>query len=275
LSTIDSTYVRDLVRTQAAIVLDESKQYLIEARLNPLAREEGVASITDLVASLRNGTKPALRDKIVDALTTNETSWFRDRAPFDALREVVLPKLIEARAKTRTLTIWCGAASTGQEPYSLAILLREHFPQLAGWHIRILATDISKVSLAQAREALYGQMEMNRGLPAPLLSKYFTREGTKFRLNADIRKMVEYRECNLVGQWQGIPQSDLVMMRNVLIYFAPPTKAQVLNRLATQVLRPDGVLMLGGAETTHNLTTHFVRAQRGSFAWYEMKGSAG
>jgi len=269
----DASFVRNLVREHAAIVIDESKGYLIEGRLTPVAREVGVASVAELVTKVRQSPRSNLRDLVVDALTTNETSWFRDRHPFDALHKHVLPRLVAARSTLRTLTVWCGAASTGQEPYSLAILIRENFPELAGWRVQIVATDISKVVLEQARQGLYGQMEVNRGLPAPLLSKYFTREGTKFRIDAKIRSMVEYRELNLAGTWTGVPRADVVMLRNVMIYFDTTMKSQILNRIASSVLKPDGALFLGGAETTLNLSEAYERIQQGQCGWYQLKGT--
>ena len=272
LSPPDAHYVLELVRSRAAIVIDERKDYLIEQRLAPLARQVGAASTTELIAAVRSGAKPHLRDEVVDAFTTNETSWFRDKFPFEAMRTELIPALLAARAPSRTLNVWCGAASTGQEPYSLAILLREHFPQLAGGDVRIVATDLSRAALAQAREGRYGQMEINRGLPAALIPRYFSREGTKFVLRPEVRQMVEFRELNLAGPWTGLPRADLVLLRNVLIYFAAPTKADILNRIAATVLRSDGYLFLGGAETTHTLTDRFERVQRGSCAWYQLKG---
>ena len=205
ISTADATFVRTLVKAHAAIVIDEAKTYLIEGRLGPVARDAGAGSIAELVASLRDGSQAGLRDLVVDALTTNETSWFRDRHPFEALKTEVLPGLIAARQAFRSLTVWCGAASTGQEPYSLAIIIRENFPQLATWNVRIVATDISRSSLEQARQGLYHQLEINRGLPAPMIARYFQREGTKFRLDPGIRRMVELREVNLAGPWPGVP----------------------------------------------------------------------
>jgi len=272
LSLLDATYVRSLARDHAAIVLDESKEYLIEARLRPVAQRYGTGNISDLVASLRAGGRSDLRDVVIDALTTNETSWFRDRHPFDALRDHILPALIASRRDLRTLTVWCGAASTGQEPYSLAILIREHFPELSGWQVRILATDISRTALEQARQGLYGQLEVNRGMPASLITRYFHREGPRFRLAESIRQMVQFRDLNLVQEWLGVPRSDLVMMRNVMIYFDAPTKSRILQRVASSVLRPDGVLMLGGAETTLNLSHAYERVQRGLCGWYQLKG---
>jgi chemotaxis protein methyltransferase CheR len=255
-------------------VIDETKGYLIEGRLTPVAREVGAASVAELLGGLRVMARPTphLCDLVVDALTTNETSWFRDRHPFDALQFHILPELIQARKGTHSLTVWCAAASTGQEPYSLGILIREHFPQLAGWKVRILATDISPTALEQAREGLYRQIEINRGLPAAFISRYFHREGARFRLDSRIRSMVEFKELNLAAPLTGVPPADLVFLRNVLIYFDPPTKSRILDRIATNVLRPDGALLLGGAETTLNLTNRYKRVQRGPCGWYLLEG---
>ena len=268
----DSTFVRALARSHAALVFEESKEYLIEARLTPVALQVGAENIAGLVTILRRSQHSTVHDLVIDALTINETSWFRDRHPFDAMREHLLPRLIEARKDLRSLTVWCGAASTGQEPYSLAILIREHFPEISGWTVRIVATDICKSALEQAREGLYSQIEINRGLPAALISRYFQRDGTRFRLDGRIREMIEFKEMNLAGMWTGVPRADLVLMRNVMIYFDQVVKSKILNQIAATVLRPDGALLLGGAETTLNLSDAYERIQKGSCGWYQLKG---
>jgi chemotaxis protein methyltransferase CheR len=270
LSYSDFDYVRTLVQKRSAIVLEDEKSYLAESRLLSLARREGYPSVADLVAQLRVGTVNGLHQRVVEAMTTNETSFFRDIHPFEALRKVVLPQLIEARKATRRLHIWSAASSTGQEPYSLAILLREHFPQLAGWDVRILATDLSTEVLARAREGIYGQIEINRGLPATLLVKYFQRQGVNWQLKDDLRKMVEFRAMNLIEPWPTMPSMDIVLIRNVLIYFDVPTKKDILGK-TRRLLRPDGYLFLGGAESTFNLDDAFERMQLERASVYRLR----
>jgi chemotaxis protein methyltransferase CheR len=258
LTAADCEYVYRLVRQRAGIVLDADKAYLVETRLAPLARQGGFESIQGMLTHSQASPHAALRDKLVEALTTNETSFYRDVRPFDALREVVLPDLLRKRAAARRLEVWCAAASTGQEPYTLAMLLREHFPELAGWDVRLTATDISTDVLARARAGCYSQVEVNRGLPAPLLAKYFSRVGANWKLADDIRRMVDFRPLNLIERWPDLGRPDLVLIRNVLIYFDVPTKKDILAR-ARRILRPDGYLMLGGGETTLNLDDGFER----------------
>jgi chemotaxis protein methyltransferase CheR len=251
ISAADFTLVSDLVRTKAAIVLEPGKEYLVESRLAPIARADGYGSVTEVIAALRRRT-PGLDAKIVDALTTNETSWFRDLHPWDALKTVLIPELIERRRATRELSIWCGAASSGQEPYSLCMMLREHFPELTGWRLRIVASEISPTMLDRCRAGRYSQLEMNRGLPASLLVRYFEKQGAEWVLKPEIRQMIELKSINLAEPVIGLPPCDLVMMRNVLIYFDRTSKRQVLSEIR-KVLRPDGILMLGSSETTMNI----------------------
>ncbi|MGV3710128.1 MAG: CheR family methyltransferase [Gemmatimonas sp.] len=272
ISTADFEFVRDLIKREAAIALETGKEYLVDSRLTTLARQEGIPSVADLVVKLRNRPPAALVYKVTEAMTTNETSFFRDIAPFDALRDQVIPDLIAKRAAQKSLRIWCAAASTGQEPYSLAILLREHFPQLANWRIQIVATDISREVLTKARSGEYTQLEVNRGLPALLLIKYFEKSGVNWRVNKSIRDMIDYRELNLIGNWSGVDNSDIVMMRNVLIYFEPETKRSILANVRRN-MRSDGYLMLGSAETTMNIDDKFKRVQLGKSSCYQIAGA--
>jgi chemotaxis protein methyltransferase CheR len=270
ITSSDFDYICDLVRREAAIVLEPGKEYLAENRLHPVAREAGLESVGALVHQLRGGADH-LQTKVIDALTTNETSFFRDAHPWDALRDELIPKLIERRAASRMLTIWCAASSSGQEPYTLALLLKEHFAaQLEGWMVRILATDISPTMIERAGEGIYSQLEVNRGLPAPLLVKHFTRHGMKWQINADVRSMVEYRLMNLdlAGDYDRLPMCDLVLIRNVLIYFDLPTKRDILTRCRER-LRPDGFLFLGSSETTLNVVEGFERVQSGKTICYQ------
>lgn len=253
----DYTYIRELVRQRSAIVLEPSKAYLIESRLTPLARSEGMNSLQQLVSRLRGDPSGALQRKVVEAMTTNETSFFRDRHPFDALREHLLPELKRTRTATRCLNLWSAACSTGQEPYSIAILLREHFPELAeSWRVRILATDLANRVLERAQAGVFSQLEINRGLPAALCVKYFRREGIEWRVHPKLRDLIEFREMNLVEPWPALPRMDVIFLRNVLIYFDTEAKKSILRRVR-QALQPDGYLFLGAAETTLNLDDSF------------------
>ena len=256
----DFDYLRDLVHKGSALALDSGKAYLVEARLGPLARREGLTSVSDLLARLRVGTAPGLRQQVIEAMMTNETSFFRDVHPFEALRQIVLPDLQRRRGPGERLTIWCAACSTGQEPYSLAMLLREHFPELARGQVRILASDLSTAALDRARQGSFSQLEINRGLPARLLVKYFERDGLDWRIGDDIRSLVEFFPLNLVDSWSSLPPLDVALVRNVLIYFDVPARKRALAKIR-QHLRPDGYLFLGGAETTFGLDDGFEREQ--------------
>jgi chemotaxis protein methyltransferase CheR len=258
LDSADFDFVSSLVLKRSAIVLEPEKIYLVEARLLPLVRREGLSSVGELVARMRANVPNGLHQKVVEAMTTNETSFFRDLTPFEALRMLVLPELLQRRAADRRLDIWCGASSTGQEPYTIALILREYFGGFAGWKFGVLATDLSSDVISRAREGTFSQMEVNRGLPAPLLVKYFRRDGTTWQLNEDVRRMVEFRQLNLIDATWGISQTDIVFMRNVLIYFDVATKRLILQRIR-KILRPDGYLFLGGAETTLNLDDSYER----------------
>jgi chemotaxis protein methyltransferase CheR len=263
-------YLRVLVRERSAIVLEDQKGYLVEARLGPLARREGFASLDALVDHLRSGRRDGgLHQKVVETMTTNETSFFRDVHPFEQLRLEVLPELMRRRAAERRLDVWCAACASGQEPYSVAMLLREHFPTLAGWDVRVLATDLSLDVLERARQGRYSQAEVNRGLPARLLVKYFVKDGADWQLKDEVRRMVEFRQVNLVGPWPAAPPQDVVLLRNVLIYFDEAARRSVLGKVR-RLLRPDGRLFLGSAETTINLDDAFERVQHGRSICYRL-----
>jgi chemotaxis protein methyltransferase CheR len=271
ISSGDFEYIRALVRERAAIVLQPDKQYLVEARLQALASREGYASVADLVARLRTAPAEELSRKVTEAMTTNETMFFRDGHPFETLRRIIIPELIKLRAERRTLDIWCGAASTGQEPYSLIMLLREHFPLLAQWTVRVVATDISAEVLARARSGIYNQLEVNRGLPPALLQKYFRRQGSGWQINADVRRAVEFREMNLCRPWPAMPEMDLIFLRNVLIYFDVDTKKAILGRVRRQ-LSEDGYLFVGSSETTINLDDAFFPVMYDRTVCYRLSG---
>jgi chemotaxis protein methyltransferase CheR len=268
LTAIDFDFICTLAYTQSAIVLERGKEYLVETRLTPLATREGYDSLGSLIAALRKDrTAGLLQAKAVDALTTNETYFFRDFHPFESLRRALLPELIARRAETRQLTIWCAACSTGQEPYSIAMLIREHFPQLASWQIEIIATDLSPTVLKQAEAGRYNQIEINRGLPASYLIKYFVQQDTSWVIKPEIRQMVKFRPLNLIQPWPILPLCDLIFIRNVMIYFDVETKRGILKKLRP-CLRPQGSLFLGSSETTLNIDPGWVPVTEGSTVVY-------
>lgn len=251
-------HIRGIVRARSAIVLDDGKEYLVEARLAPIAKSRGVASINELSALL-TPAHPELVEEVVQAMTTNETSFFRDLHPFEVLKAKVLPELIEKRKHARALRIWCGACSSGQEPYTIAMLILENFPELASWRVEIMATDLSTAVLERAKAGCYRQLEVNRGLSAQQLIRHFDRAGLDWRLKDNVRSMVQFSALNLVAPWPAMPKSDVIFLRNVLIYFDVAVKRQVLGKMRSQLL-PDGYLFLGGAESTLNIDDAFERA---------------
>lgn len=259
-------FVCRLVRERSAIELEPSKAYLIDARLNPVARRCGFASISTMIRTLQAKFEPDLQRKVIEALATCETSFFRDSHPFNALRTSILPKLIEARSGRRSLNIWSAACSTGQEAYSMSMLLSDHFPELAGWNVQILGTDLSDDVLEKARSGRYSQMEVNRGLPAAMLLKHLRREGLNWELTPAIRNLVSFHRMNLIEPWPALPTMDIVFLRNVLIYFSIPTKKAILEKIR-KVMAPDGVLFLGAAETTLGLDDSFrcIRLENSTF----------
>ena len=270
ISAADFDFVSALVRQSSAIVLAPGKEYLVESRLLPLVKTAGVADVAQFVAALRRQPSGPLRSQVVEAMTTNETSFFRDAHPFTALATTILPELIKARAATRTINIWCGAASSGQEPYSIAMLIDEALAGCPGWTVRLLATDISAQMLERTRTGVYSQLEVNRGLPAPKLVKYFRREGSGWQVDQRLRSMVQTRLMNLDAPWPSMPAVDLIFLRNVLIYFDVPTKQRILGRVRA-TLKPDGYLFLGGAETTLNIDNGFERTQIGPAPAYRLR----
>ncbi|MFI5953560.1 CheR family methyltransferase [Cryptosporangium sp. NPDC051539] len=265
LSAHEFQFVSSLVRREASIVLEPGKEYLVEARLLPLARKAGLASVTEFLLRAQSPSGRGDRDGIVDALTTNETSWFRDREPFTALTELVIPQIVKSRGAQRTMRVWSAAASSGQEPYTLAILLKENLPP--GWNYEIVGTDISTEMLARCERGRYSQLEVNRGLPAPLLVKHFTRVGPEWEVAAPIRKAVTFKRMNLAAPFPPMGQFDVVFCRNVLIYFDVETKRGVLKRIRS-LLKPDGWLFLGAAETTMGIDDGFERVVTGRTSAY-------
>ncbi len=273
ISKQDFDYVSLLARTQAALVIEPGKEYLIETRLTPLAQQSGFASLSEYIGHLRSERKTnGMHQRAVEALTTNETLFFRDYHPFEALRRFILPILLEQRASARRLTLWSAACSTGQEPYSLAMLIREHFPQLNDWNISIVATDLSPNVLTLAQEGTYSQFEVNRGLPATYLVKYFVQQGDRWRLKDEIKRMVEFRPLNLIQPWPVMPALDVVFLRNVMIYFDVETKKAILTKIR-HCLLPHGHLFLGSAETTANLDPGYCPVTYGKAVVYRRQAN--
>jgi len=253
----DYDFVCAFLKERSGLVLSKDKAYLLENRLMPVARKRMLSSLDELVAALRKGGDPALEREVTDAMMTNESFFFRDIKPFDQLRDAVLPGLIDRRASSRRLRIWCAAASTGQEPYSIAMLLHEMGTRLSGWSVEIVATDISSSALARAKSGLYTQFEVQRGLPIQYLVKYFGQEGNQWQLSETIRRMVQYREFNLLGDFGSLGTFDVIFCRNVLIYFDQDSKAAILGRMA-KTIASDGAMFLGGAETVLGITDAFA-----------------
>ncbi|HEX8630728.1 MAG TPA: CheR family methyltransferase, partial [Catenuloplanes sp.] len=247
---------------------ETGKEYLVQARLLPLARQAGLPTVSAFVSHVRQRAQPDLHAKIVDALTTNETSWFRDAEPFQALAHHVLPELLVSRAAERTVRVWSAACSSGQEPYSIAMILDETLP--VGWRYEILATDISTEMLARARAGHFSQLEINRGLPPPKLVRHFQRDGTGWRVSPALRRHITFQQLNLNAALPQLPTFDVVFLRNVLIYFDVATKRSVLRRV-TGRMRPDGRLFLGAAETTIGVDDRFERVPTGRTSTYRIR----
>jgi chemotaxis protein methyltransferase CheR len=260
-TTEDFRFLQQFLLDRSAIVLAEEKQYLVETRLSPVAQRAGVGGIGDLVRAIRRGDR-SVETAVVDAMTTNETSWFRDSAPFEALRKVIVPELIAANVTRRRLSLWSAACSTGQELYSVAMLLDAEFPELASWKLDLLGTDLSTAVVTKAREGRFSALEINRGLPASHMVRYFTRDGAQFVIADHLRARTRFELFNLVKPWPPSADHDVILLRNVLIYFDIPTKQQVL-KAARARLRPGGYLLLGTAETTRGLVEGFTAVPAG------------
>ena len=254
MTPIDYEFLRKLLKERSGLDLSADKQYLVESRLIPLARRAGLPGIAELVAKIKAGSA-ALTSEVVEAMTTNETFFFRDKIPFDHLRESILPALVQARASRRSLRIWCAASSTGQEPYSIAMCVKE-FAGLAGWRVEIVATDLSQEVLEKSKAGIYSQFEVQRGLPIQMLVKYFTQTGELWQLKPDLRAMVQHRQLNLLQDFSQLGTFDVIFCRNVLIYFDQDTKVAVFDRLA-RMLEADGVLLLGAAESVVGISDAF------------------
>jgi chemotaxis protein methyltransferase CheR len=259
MNAADFDLLSRLLKERSGLVLTQDKTYLLESRLLPVARKHALKSIEDLAAAVRAAPKGPLAREVVEAMTTNESFFFRDVKPFNQFRSYVLPELLKARAGSRTIRIWSAACSSGQEPYSLAMILAEEQAKLAGWQVDILATDLSTEILERAQAASYTQFEVQRGLPIQYLVKYFEQQGERWHLKTPIRAMVRFRCFNLLEDLASLGTFDVIFCRNVLIYFDQPTKTMVLDRMA-RLLSRDGFLYLGGAETVLGITDKFQAA---------------
>ena len=255
MTPVEYDFLRKLLKERSGLDLCADKQYLVESRLIPLARRVGLGGISELVVQIKGGSG-AVAAEVIEAMTTNETFFFRDKIPFEHLRETILPSLLRSRASRRALRIWCAASATGQEPYSIAMCLREFAGALAGWRVEIVATDLAHGVLEKARAGLFSQFEVQRGLPIQLLVKHFTQVGELWQLNADIRAMVQHRQLNLLHDFSHLGTFDVIFCRNVLIYFDQETKAAIFERLA-KVLEADGSLLLGAAESVVGISEAF------------------
>ena len=266
MTVTDFEFICQILRERSGLVLTNDKAYLLESRLLPVARKWKLATFDDLVRTIRTRMDESIIRDVVEAMTTNESFFFRDTKPFDQFKALVLPALLKSRAASRTIRIWSAACSSGQEPYSLAMILSEMAAQLNGWKIEIVGTDLSSEILNRAKEGMYSQFEVQRGLPITMLVKYFAQIGDRWQINAKIRGMVQYREFNLLQDPTPLGRFDVVFCRNVLIYFDQPTKTRVLNNVA-KMMPEDGFLFLGGAETVLGITDKFqmVPGQRGVY----------
>ena len=247
LSTLDVNFLREVVAEKSGNVISQRQVYMLEKQLLPLAETEGMEGVEQLVVELRKTNNQNLKTKIAEAVTVNETSFFRDIHPFETLYKVVIPNLIKKNQNQKQLRIWCGASSSGQEPYTIAMVIREHFPELVNWNVKLLATDLSEEMLDKTSKGEYTQIEVNRGLPVKKLVKFFDRKGTNWVAKPTLRDMIECRRLNLTQAWPYMGKFDLMFIRNVLIYFDPDVKKDILQR-ATKLLNPDSYLFIGTSE---------------------------
>ena len=253
----DYAYLSKLLNERSGLQLAGDKQYLIESRLLPVARQNNCGSIGDLVAKLKAFAEEPLRQRVTEAMTINESFFFRDKTPFERFQDTVLPCMQKLRGASKRIRIWCAASSTGQEPYSLAMILQQAKSEFTDWKIEIVATDISTEVLEKAKSGLYTQFEIQRGLPIQLLLKYFKQDGDQWRISQELRDMVQYRKHNLLDDFASLGMFDVIFCRNVLIYFDSKTKQDVLTRISRSLVK-DGHLLLGAAETVVGFTNLFM-----------------
>ena len=262
--------VADLVYNEAAIVLDAGKSYLVESRLTSLAREIGVQTVPELIARLHSGEDAPFKARVIDAMTTNETSFFRDTRPFTELTDVLVPDLLKKRAEDKQLNVWCAASSSGQEPYTIVMALRRIFRIKQDWKLNVIASDISDRMLARARAGRYSQIEINRGLPREMLDLYFKPDETGWTINEELRGMVDFRRMNLTKPYMGLPKLDIIFVRNVLIYFNDETKKKMLDRMIA-LMKPDSLIIFGETETPININDRLERCKKVQSAVYQLK----
>jgi chemotaxis protein methyltransferase CheR len=260
-------FLQELLHKRSAIVLSDDKHYLVEARLAPIARDLGLESAEEVVRELRRTGDRVLQDRLVEAMTTNETSWFRDIHPFNALRDTILPELIERNRASRSLAVWSAASSTGQELYSIALLLDAHFPEVEYWRLELIGTDLNATIVERAKAGSFSGLEINRGLPATMIARYFLRDGANFVIHEKVRNRVRFQQLNLAGAWTGLPRFDLILLRNVLIYFDVRTKRQILESAIHQ-LTPGGYIALGGAESPTGIVDGLKSVMVGGATFY-------
>ncbi len=258
------SYLQTFLKQEMGYDLGAGKEYLAETRLNPVAAAFELSTWEQLVEELKKTSKPAIKEAICDAMTTNETSFFRDKKPFDQLIARCIPDVMEKNKMTKQLKIWCAACSSGQEPYTLAVILKDHFPELNNWNVNILATDISSSILNKANSGAYTQFEVQRGMPIQMLVKYFHQKADHWEINKDLKDLITFKKFNLMDSFAGIGGPfDIIFIRNVLIYFDGGTKAQIFQKLS-QVIDPSGYMFLGGTETTLGFCDKFKRCQEGN-----------
>lgn len=271
ISTNDFEYLRYLVRKKTGITLEPEKQYLTETRLMPIARQEGFDSVEQILKILRREQKSGrLHTRVIEAFATKETHFFRDTFVFEALEKFVLPEIIKCQKDKRNLAIWSAACSSGQEPYTIAMILAETFPFINNWTTLLIASDFSKEILDRAGRGDYSQVEINRGLSPELLSKYFKKQGLTWQIDKNIRKKVDFRNINLVEAWPPLPEMDVVFIRNVLIYFDMNSRKMIMEKVL-RVLKPGGYLFMGTAETPNTMNNHFEQIRYGRAVVYRRK----
>lgn len=271
ISSTDFDFVRNYVKSKSAITLEAGKEYLVETRLSSIIISEGLKDISDLVMKMKERADSPLHARVLDAMTTNETFFFRDITPFEVLKKEVIPDLLSRRSPNGPLNIWCAASSSGQEPYTISMVIADNFPSLkTPGSLTFIASDISQQMLAKAKSGLYTQLEVNRGLPAALLVKHFTKVGLDWQIKDEIKRMVDYRMINLSTTFPSLPQMDIIFIRNVLIYFEVEVKKKILEQIR-KVMKPDAYLFLGGSETTFNLDDNFERCDLNKTVAYRLK----
>ncbi|HEY4075524.1 MAG TPA: protein-glutamate O-methyltransferase [Rhizomicrobium sp.] len=253
----DFAFIAAFLKERSGLIITPDKMYLLETRLASILREKDLSGLPALIEVMRQPGAEPLKVRVMDAMTTNETSFFRDSHPFDTLRKSLIPGLVERRAQARTLRIWSAACSTGQEPYSLAMILKDHFPILGGWKVEIIATDISPTVLERAREGVYSTFEVQRGMPIQMLIRHFDQLGEQWQIKRELRQSITFRSANLLDDLSSLGTFDIVLCRNVLIYFDQPTKTRIMNAMARR-MATDGALLLGGAESVFGLCDAFV-----------------